>query len=50
MIMVVKTDEEEKVQMLTEPEDLKPKKISNRAPEGVRTFTVCRQNDESSSR
>ena len=30
----------------TEPDDLKPKKISNRAPEGVRTFTVCRQNDE----
>tara|TARA_Y100000310_G_scaffold320766_1_gene377531 strand:- start:481 stop:828 length:348 start_codon:yes stop_codon:yes gene_type:complete len=30
----------------TEPEDLKPKKLSNRAPEGIRTFTVCRQNDE----
>ncbi len=30
----------------TEPEDLKPKKPSNRAPEGIRTFTVCRQNDE----
>jgi len=27
----------------TEPEDLKPKKPSNRAPEGIRTFTVCRQ-------
>tara|TARA_R110000765_G_scaffold394059_1_gene487509 strand:- start:677 stop:1030 length:354 start_codon:yes stop_codon:yes gene_type:complete len=31
---------------LTEPEDLKPKKPSNRAPEGIRTFTVCRRNDE----
>ena len=30
----------------TEPEDLKPKKPSNRAPEGIRTFTACRQNDE----
>ncbi len=29
-----------------EPEDLKPKKPSNRAPEGIRTFTACRQNDE----
>ena len=25
-----------------EPEDLKPKRPSNRAPEGIRTFTVCR--------
>ncbi|HIO38193.1 MAG TPA: hypothetical protein EYN27_04515 [Rhodospirillales bacterium] len=32
--------------MSTEPEDLKPKKPSNRAPEGIRTFTVCRQGDE----
>ena len=30
-----------------EPEDLKPKRPSNRAPEGIRTFTVCRQHDES---
>ena len=29
-----------------EPEDLKPKKPSNRAPEGIRTFTVCRRSDE----
>jgi hypothetical protein len=29
-----------------EPEDLKPKKPSNRAPEGIRTFTACRQHDE----
>ena len=27
-------------------EDLKPKKPGNRAPEGIRTFTACRQNDE----
>lgn len=31
----------------TEPEDLKPKKPTNRAPQGIRTFTVCRQSDES---
>ena len=30
----------------TEAEDLKPKKPSNRAPQGIRTFTVCRQSDE----
>ena len=30
----------------TEAEDLKPKKPSMRAPEGIRTFTVCRQSDE----
>ena len=35
------------LEVSTEADDLKPKKISNRAPEGVRTFTVCRQNDES---
>ena len=29
-----------------EAEDLKPKKPSNRAPEGIRTFTACRQHDE----
>ena len=28
-----------------EPDDLKPKRPSNRAPEGIRTFTVCRQHD-----
>ena len=27
-------------------EDLKPKKPTNRAPQGIRTFTVCRQHDE----
>jgi len=34
------------VELATEPEDLKPKKPSNRAPEGIRTFTVCRRADE----
>jgi hypothetical protein len=29
-----------------EPQDLKPKRPSQRAPEGIRTFTVCRQKDE----
>ena len=38
---------EEIVELATEPEDLKPKKPSNRAPEGIRTFTVCRRADES---
>ena len=30
----------------TEVEDLKPKKLTNKAPQGMTTFTVCRQNDE----
>tara|TARA_B100000212_G_scaffold299014_1_gene243509 strand:- start:299 stop:676 length:378 start_codon:yes stop_codon:yes gene_type:complete len=30
----------------TDLEDLKPKKPSNRAPQGIRTFTVCRQSDQ----
>ncbi len=34
------------LEISTEPEDLKPKKPSNRAPQGIRTFTVCRQSDE----
>ncbi len=34
------------LELSTEPEDLKPKKPSNRAPQGIRTFTVCRQSDE----
>ena len=33
-------------ELSTEPEDLKPKRPSNRAPQGIRTFTVCRQSDE----
>ena len=39
-------DEVAHLESSTEPEDLKPKKPSNRAPEGIRTFTVCRQSDE----
>ena len=30
----------------TEPEDLKPKRPTAKAPEGIRTFTVARQYDE----
>lgn len=41
------TDNTEIEPILTEPEDLKPKKPSNRAPQGIRTFTVCRQKDVS---
>ena len=40
------SDDETK-EISTQPEDLKPKKPSNRAPQGIRTFTVCRQHDES---
>ena len=40
------SEEVETTTTSTEPEDLKPKKPSKRAPEGIRTFTVCRQNDE----
>ena len=40
-------DNNDIVELAIEPEDLKPKKPSNRAPEGIRTFTVCRQHDES---
>tara|TARA_Y100000310_G_scaffold272387_1_gene287310 strand:- start:360 stop:719 length:360 start_codon:yes stop_codon:yes gene_type:complete len=49
MIMIIDEPEEKQTLELiaTEPEDLKPKKITNKAPEGVRTFTVCRQSDES---
>ena len=27
-------------------EDLKPKKPTNKAPQGIRAFTMCRKNDE----
>ena len=37
---------DEEKEFSTEAEDLKPKKPSNRAPQGIRTFTVCRQSDE----
>tara|TARA_Y100000592_G_scaffold100890_1_gene183533 strand:+ start:709 stop:1062 length:354 start_codon:yes stop_codon:yes gene_type:complete len=30
----------------TNADSLKPKKPSNRAPEGIRAFTLCRQSDE----
>ena len=30
----------------TDADLLKPKKPSNRAPEGIRAFTLCRQSDE----
>ena len=40
------SDTSDIVELSTEPEDLKPKRPSNRAPEGIRTFTVCRQSDE----
>lgn len=30
----------------TDVEDLKPKKLTSKAPQGMTTFTVCRQNDE----
>ena len=39
-------DETDEESTPTAPEDLKPKKPSLRAPEGIRTFTVCRQHDE----
>jgi hypothetical protein len=35
--------EEEKTK---EVEDLKPKPLPKLAPRGIRTFTVCRQSDE----
>jgi hypothetical protein len=33
--------------MATSAEDLKPKPPPTRAPQGIKTFTVCRQSDES---
>ncbi len=39
-------NEEEPKEQTTDAESLRPKKPSNRAPEGIRAFTVCRQNDE----
>ena len=40
------SDSEQVSELATEPDDLKPKKPSNRAPQGIRAFTVCRQRDE----
>jgi hypothetical protein len=44
--MNLESKEGENREISIEPEDLKPKRPSNRAPEGIRTFTVCRQHDE----
>ena len=40
------TSEEESKDSTTGADSLRPKKPSNRAPEGIRAFTVCRQSDE----
>ena len=34
------------LEVATEPEDLKPKPPPRLAPQGIHTFTVCRQSDE----
>lgn len=39
-------NEDESKDSITDAESLRPKKPSNRAPEGIRAFTVCRQSDE----
>jgi hypothetical protein len=36
----------EEVEVSIDAEDLKPKPAEKRAPRGIETFTVCRQNDE----
>jgi len=36
----------ESEEVSTEPEDLKPKRPATKAPEGIRTFTIARQYDE----
>tara|TARA_R100000900_G_scaffold114356_1_gene89317 strand:- start:849 stop:1217 length:369 start_codon:yes stop_codon:yes gene_type:complete len=33
-------------QVTTDVEDLKPKKLTHKAPQGMTSFTVCRQSDE----
>ena len=38
--------EEAKEEVSTEPEVLKPKRPAQQAPEGIRTFTIARQYDE----
>lgn len=38
--------EEAKEEVSTEPESLKPKRPTQQAPEGIRTFTIARQYDE----
>jgi hypothetical protein len=42
-----KTASEPSEEVSTEPENLKPKRPTARAPEGIRTFTIARQHDES---
>ena len=37
---------EVKEEVSTEPEVLKPKRPTQQAPEGIRTFTIARQSDE----
>ncbi len=37
---------EAKEEVSTEPEVLKPKRPTQQAPEGIRTFTIARQSDE----
>tara|TARA_Y100001938_G_C7980366_1_gene374077 strand:- start:401 stop:763 length:363 start_codon:yes stop_codon:yes gene_type:complete len=50
--MIMATDDKEITELTvednlkTDADSLKPKKPSNRAPEGIRAFTLCRQNDE----
>jgi hypothetical protein len=39
--------EEVKEEVSTEPEVLKPKRPTTQAPQGIRTFTIARQYDES---
>ena len=38
--------EEVKEEVSTQPEVLKPKRPANQAPQGIRTFTIARQYDE----
>jgi hypothetical protein len=41
-----KDEPTEEVEVSIDAEDLKPKPAEKRAPRGIETFTVCRQNDE----
>jgi hypothetical protein len=45
--MIEEKQAEEKQSEETHEVDLKPKKPAKLAPQGIRTFTVCRLNDES---
>ena len=46
MIMDAEETKEPEEAIETNADSLKPKKPSNRAPEGIRAFTLCRQSDE----